>query len=219
MGINNMRLSNMSKTNAQAVALVEGLSSVSTYINGTFAVLELVKGRENGFIAFSPLGKVIIVNNAAKAGWAAVGIHEEREKCYLGGVVNTVWLKTESSYSDGLPIHIEGYESPEALQEAVVKAAADHKANREHQALKRAFEVAKAHADYEEKLDQCDTLAGPEGVALGKALSKMDWYYSYSDDSSVWRAGQAKMEALCADRDALQEAGREIWSLYAPTGF
>ena len=36
----------------------------------------------------------------------------------------------------------------------------------------------------------------PELATLDKMLSFHDWYFDYSDDHSVWRRGQAQLDAI-----------------------
>ena len=36
----------------------------------------------------------------------------------------------------------------------------------------------------------------PELITLDKMLSFYDWYFDYSDDHSVWRRGQAQLDAI-----------------------
>ena len=36
----------------------------------------------------------------------------------------------------------------------------------------------------------------PELIALDRLLARHDWFYEYSDDHSVWRRGQAQMDAI-----------------------
>ena len=36
----------------------------------------------------------------------------------------------------------------------------------------------------------------PELITLDKMLSFHDWYFDYSDDHSVWRRGQAQLDAI-----------------------
>lgn len=43
----------------------------------------------------------------------------------------------------------------------------------------------------------------PEEEAFKAECEKMDWYYTYSDDNSVWRRGQAERKRLEARRDEL----------------
>ena len=49
-------------------------------------------------------------------------------------------------------------------------------------------------------------------------LSKMDWYYQYTDDLSVWERGQTEYEAL--ERAARKiDPDKSIWKSIAPKGF
>ena len=36
----------------------------------------------------------------------------------------------------------------------------------------------------------------PELIALDRLLARHDWFYEYSDDHSVWRRGQAQLDAI-----------------------
>ena len=36
----------------------------------------------------------------------------------------------------------------------------------------------------------------PELIALDSLLARHDWFYEYSDDHSVWRRGQAQLDAI-----------------------
>jgi len=36
----------------------------------------------------------------------------------------------------------------------------------------------------------------PELIALDRMLARHDWFYEYSDDHSVWRRGQAQLDAI-----------------------
>ena len=35
-----------------------------------------------------------------------------------------------------------------------------------------------------------------ELIALDRLLARHDWFYEYSDDHSVWRRGQAQLDAI-----------------------
>ena len=35
-----------------------------------------------------------------------------------------------------------------------------------------------------------------ELIALDRLLARHDWFYDYSDDHSVWRRGQAQLDAI-----------------------
>lgn len=50
------------------------------------------------------------------------------------------------------------------------------------------------------------------------ALAGHDWYYDYSDDYSVWAAGQRQREALREMRKNIDTTGA-IWNEYAPADF
>jgi hypothetical protein len=62
-------------------------------------------------------------------------------------------------------------------------------------------------------------IAGPDGTAFARALMSHDWWFSYSDDARVWRAGSAARDALDKTRREMGECGDRIWALFAPTGF
>jgi len=44
---------------------------------------------------------------------------------------------------------------------------------------------------------------------LDKLAGSLDWYYEYSDDHSVWKAGEAKQSAILALKKNLVEHGEE----------
>jgi hypothetical protein len=69
------------------------------------------------------------------------------------------------------------------------------------------------------KIDKAEDLAGPAGVAFAESLAKLDWYYSYSDDGSVYRRGDVAYKAAQATRKEMGECGDLIWAMYAPSGF
>jgi len=46
----------------------------------------------------------------------------------------------------------------------------------------------------------------PELATLDKMLSFHDWYFDYSDDHSVWRRGQAQLDAINEEQRRLIHA-------------
>ncbi len=54
--------------------------------------------------------------------------------------------------------------------------------------------------------------------AYKQALKKHDWYYSFSDDHSVYRRGEAAERALITQRHQFDPTG-EIWNSMAPIEF
>ena len=209
----------ISYANRMSKALVEALAEVDAYLYDGFTVLEVVAGRQGGFISFSPAGKVVVLPGVRKAGWAAITITEAKDTCYLGYAESTVWVKTPSCHGDGCPTELQGFDSFESLRDSAVDAAKTHRDRRSQEALKYALEVAVQKAKDDAKLDKADEWAGPDGVSFARMLSNLDWYFSYSDDHRVWRAGQPAMDAARTTRKAMGECGDLIWALYAPSGF
>ena len=59
---------------------------------------------------------------------------------------------------------------------------------------------------------------------LEESLKRHDWYYNYSDDGSVWRAGQRSYERISSLMSKYaklmgQEAADEIWNANCPEDF
>lgn len=56
---------------------------------------------------------------------------------------------------------------------------------------------------------------------LAKQLQYHDWYYDYSDDHRVWRAGEAKISEIRSEMKYLKSLGLEeqvqaLWEQYCP---
>lgn len=51
-----------------------------------------------------------------------------------------------------------------------------------------------------------------------KALANLDWFYQYSDDHGVWRAGQAAWNSVCHWQGVLDQ-DYSIWNQYCPNDF
>lgn len=51
-----------------------------------------------------------------------------------------------------------------------------------------------------------------------KLLAKHDWFYQYSDDSRVYRAGRTAFETLCRQQGIL-DLDASIWNKYCPMDF
>jgi len=56
---------------------------------------------------------------------------------------------------------------------------------------------------------------------FAKMLAAHDWYYSWSDDYTVWNAGQEAHDALVREYESYaktrgERAARELWNRYAP---
>jgi hypothetical protein len=54
-----------------------------------------------------------------------------------------------------------------------------------------------------------------------QALINHDWFYQYSDDHRVWRAGEAAIERIRSAMSSLQNAGfadqvSALWELHCP---
>jgi hypothetical protein len=58
-------------------------------------------------------------------------------------------------------------------------------------------------------------------VALASHLQGHDWYYSYSDDITVWRKGEKQLGEIKGLIGAMsdKDAARELWEKHAPKGF
>ena len=59
---------------------------------------------------------------------------------------------------------------------------------------------------------------------LEESLKRHDWYYDYSDDGGVWRAGQRSYERISSlmikyAKLMGQEAADEIWNANCPEDF
>ncbi len=57
-----------------------------------------------------------------------------------------------------------------------------------------------------------DTIA-----ALEKDLMSFDWYYDYSDDHSVWRAGETRLSKLRERAKALGDEAVQLCIAYCRT--
>jgi hypothetical protein len=58
----------------------------------------------------------------------------------------------------------------------------------------------------------------PEEEKYVQLLKSHDWYYDYSDDHRVWRAGSAAYSQLRGMQKNLDPQG-EIWNKYAPDDY
>lgn len=205
--------------NADIAILASMLAAIGCDLDNDSTVVKATTGRDGGMVAYSPNGKVIILRGVSRQGYAVVQIHDEKERCYVASRASGVRIPmTDSTWAELCPMELEGYDSVEALVLAAHSTVTDFKMTRLVQREKRQQEQLEAKQREEEKLAKAFELGGESGTLLAVGLKSHDWYYSYSDDGAVWRAGSRRHDQLLEMR-ANTPNGDSIWALYAPSGY
>lgn len=187
----------------------------------------VVPGRDEGqWISYTPDGKIILLDREVwkwSEGMALVEIREERDRVAFGcnpricGKGESPGFVSEIQPRPSTNFKADSHE--EFLDQVRSNIAASLKVKDDEAAARRA-EKDKAEADKAEAVEFGQELAGAAGASIVSSLQSHDWYYSYSDDGSVWKRGDDNFNRIKASLKELdREVAMKIWERVAPKDF
>jgi hypothetical protein len=138
----------------ELVKLLNILTGIDCKLGDNAIMVNAREGREGGFIAFSPSGKVIILKGVTRAGWCLAEISQVKDTCYVAHSCGFVSVPLEgTTWHEQCSIDASGFSHPEGLCIAVHATVCEFKANRKRQREEREAEEARRKELKQEKLD------------------------------------------------------------------
>lgn len=175
----------------------------------------VAEGSEKGKIVF--LGMSSDAKHGMIPGNFCLAVIEDRQPKFLRGYPYRITFHTEkydivldNGYGCSGPLDA----AKESLEKRIEFLTAEHAEKERLREQKDAMEKHAEHKRIESILKQW----GEDGLKFYQKLKAHDWYYSFSDDSGVWRRGEDSAKEI-AELAKMTPGAREIWKMTAPKDF
>jgi hypothetical protein len=193
--------------------------------------VQVIKGNKGDLIGLlvepgEERGKVVLIDDlpgvARPSDFAVVSVTPTRSgRAYHGRVALALASRTayKTAYGcDGKPCFFNAA-SLEAAEAALARLLADRASQAEQDA--RRYNAAEAERQAAKAAFEADLAAmSPAEAELVRLMKSHDWWYDYSDDGNVWRAGRDRWDKIRAAFLSLpQGIASELWVKFAPGQF